>query len=428
MSTKSAESGKFAKSGSSATSHRTRLFVASCVALIATAMTFAIRGDTINALGVAFKLDPTQVGWIMSGAFWGFTVSIFIGGQLCDVVGMGRIMLLAFLAHVAGTFIIMFASSFTMLAIGTLAIGMANGFVEAAANPLIATMYPEKKTQMLSMFHAWFPGGIVIGSLGCMALAHAQWFALVPWQVKFASVLVPTVIYGILFLGVKFPQTERVQSGVSTKDMYKEALRPLFLLWLFCMLCTAATELGTNQWIGEIMGRVTAQSNLPGILVLAWISIVMCLGRLSIGSFVHRVSPLVTLMLSATFAIIGLLAMSVVKSPAQAFMASFVFGVGCCYFWPTMLGVTSERFPKGGALLLGLMGGAGMLSSAFAQPAMGKLYQSFGADGALQRVILLPVIALVIFISVYLADKTKGGYKIEKIAVAAKAEPEKVKV
>lgn len=409
-------------------SHRTRLFVACCVSLIATAMTFAVRGDTIKALGDQFTLDPTQVGWIMSGAFWGFTLSIFIGGQLCDVIGMGRIMFLAFLAHVAGTFTIMFASGFTMLAAGTLAIGMANGFVEAAANPLIATMYPEKKTHMLSMFHAWFPGGIVIGSLGCMALAHAEWFALVPWQVKFASVLVPTLIYGLLFLGVKFPQTERVQSGVSTKDMYRQLLRPLFLLWLFCMLCTAATELGTNQWIGEIMGKVTAKSNLPGILVLAWISIVMCLGRLSIGSFVHRISPLVTLMFSAIFAIIGLLAMSVVKSPVQAFVASFVFGVGCCYFWPTMLGVTSERFPKGGALLLGLMGGAGMLSSAFAQPAMGKLYQSYGADGALQRVILLPGIALIIFVCVYLADKAKGGYRIEKLGEAPEGEAEKVNV
>lgn len=422
MSTESVKSG----SGGAVTTHRTTLFIASCVALIATAMTFAIRGDTINALGGAFKLEPTQVGWIMSGAFWGFTLSIFIGGQLCDIVGMGRIMFLAFVAHVAGTFMIMFSSGFTMLAAGTLAIGIANGFVEAACNPLIATLYPEKKTHMLNMFHAWFPGGIVIGSLGCMALAHTTWFGLIPWQIKFASVLVPTVIYGIMFLGVRFPQTERVQSGVSTKAMYKEAVRPLFLIWLFCMLCTAATELGTNQWIGEIMGKVTAKSNLPGILVLAWISIVMCLGRLSVGSFVHRISPLVTLMFSATSATIGLLAMSVVKTPAQAFVASFVFAVGCCYFWPTMLGVTSERFPKGGALLLALMGGAGMLSSAFAQPAMGKLYESFGADGALQRVILLPVTALVIFIGVYLADRAKGGYRIEKIGEGAEAEPEKV--
>lgn len=393
-------------------------------------MTFAIRGDTIGALGGVFELTNPQIGWIMSGAFWGFTLSIFIGGQLCDVIGMSKIIWLAFIAHIVGTFVIIFANGFTMLAAGTLAIGMANGFVEAAANPLIATVYPEKKTHMLNLFHAWFPGGIVIGSLACMALAKVGFMSWVPWQVKFATVLVPTLIYGFLFMGVKLPQTERVQSGVSTGEMYKEALKPLFLVWLFVMLCTAATELGTNQWIGEIMNKVTAQSNLPGILVLAWISIIMCLGRLSVGSFIHRVSPLVTLIFSALFAIIGLFALSVVKTPVQAFGASFVFAVGCCYFWPTMLGVTSERFPKGGALLMGLMGGAGMLSSAFAQPAMGKLYQDFGASGSLQRVIVLPAVALVIFLIIYFSDKSKGGYKAVKLGDGAesKTAPETSKV
>jgi MFS family permease len=408
--------------------HRARLFLASCVALIATAMTFAVRGDTIGALKGTFDLSDPQVGWIMSGAFWGFTLSIFIGGQLCDLIGMGRIMFLAFAAHAIGTFVIMFADGFTMLAVGTLAIGIANGFVEAAINPLVATVYADKKTHMLNLLHAWFPGGIVIGSLVCVALAKFSVFGLVPWQWKFASVLLPTIVYGILFLGLKLPATERVQSGVSTKAMYGEVLRPLFLVWLFCMLCTAATELGTNQWIGEIMGKVTAKSNVPGILVLAWISIVMCFGRLGVGSFVHRVSPMVVLIGSAVFAAIGLFALSRVTTAAQAFGASFIFAVGVCYFWPTMLGVTSERFPKGGALLLGLMGGAGMLSSAFAQPLMGKLYEDYGANGALEKVILLPVMLIVVFTIIHLRDKAKGGYKAVKLTAEAAPEKTEVKV
>lgn len=409
--------------------HRARLFLASCVALIATAMTFAIRGDTITALGGEFQLSPTQVGWIMSGAFWGFTLSIFIGGQLCDVIGMSRIMFIAFIGHVAGTFVIMFANGFTMLAAGTLLIGIANGSVEAAINPLVATVYPDKKTHMLNMLHAWFPGGIVIGSFICMGLAKMNLAGLDAWQWKFASVIVPTLIYGVLFLGIKLPETERVQSGTSTREMYREALKPLFLVWLFCMLCTAATELGTNQWIGEIMGKVTAQSSLPGILVLAWISIVMCLGRLCAGSFVHRVSPVAVLIGSSVFAIAGLLWLSQVKTAGGAFAASFVFAVGVCYFWPTMLGVTSERFPKGGALLLGLMGGAGMAASAVAQPVMGKLYETYGAGGALQKVILLPAILVVIFAIIYLRDKAAGGYKVVNLSkeeAAQKKEEAKV--
>lgn len=400
---------------------RSRLFLASCIALIATAMTFAVRGDTIGALGDTFSLTNEQVGWIMTGAFWGFTISIFIGGQLCDLLGMGKIMLLAFIAHVVGTFAIVFAPGFWMLAAGTLAIGLANGFVEAAINPLVATVYPDQKTHKLNILHAWFPGGIVIGGLLCMGLAKID----MGWQAKFLTVLVPTIVYGVLFLGVKFPATERVQSGVSTAAMYKEAFRPLFLVWLFCMLLTASTELGTNQWIGEIMGKVAG----TGIIVLVWISVVMCVGRLFVGSFIHRVSPVGVLIGSAFFSVVGLIWLSMVHSKVEAFIASFVFAVGVCYFWPTMLGVTAERFPKGGALLLGLMGAAGMASAGAAQPVMGWLYDNHGAAGALRHVIVLPVVLIVIFGVIYFRDKAVGGYKIEKLGKsAAESEPEKAKV
>jgi len=409
-------------SGSSITSHRSRLFFASCIALIATAMTFAIRGDTIGALSSGFNLTKEQVGFIMAGAYWGFTISIFIGGQLCDWLGMGKILLFAFLAHITGTFVIIFASGFWMLAGGTLVIGLANGFVEAAINPLVATVYSDQKTKKLNALHAWFPGGIVIGTLVCIGLTHIQ----LGWQIKFATVLAPTVLYGLLFVGMKFPSTERVQSGVSTGAMYKEALKPLFIVWFCTMLLTASTELGTNQWIGEIMSKVAG----TGIIVLAWINIIMCIGRLFAGQWVHRMSPIKLLLGSSIFAAIGLFWLSNVHTPMTAYAASFVFAVGVCYFWPTMLGVTSERFPKGGALLLGLMGAAGMASAGAAQPIMGRLYDLHGPAGALRSVIILPVVLVVIFSLVFLRDRAKGGYKVESISgdTASKTASEKVKV
>jgi len=396
-------------------------------------MTFAIRGDTIGALGGAFSLTNGQVGWIMTGAFWGFTISILIGGQLCDLLGMGKILFLAFLAHIVGTFVIIVANGFWMLAAGTLAIGLANGFVEAAVNPLIATVYPDQKTHKLNNLHAWFPGGIVIGGLACMALTQMD-LGDMSWKIKFATVLVPTIIYGILFLRIKFPETERVQSGVSTKQMYKEALRPLFLVWMFCMLLTAATELGTNQWIGEIMANIMKNVTIAGvaatgIIILVWINAIMCVGRLFAGNFMHKISPVGLLIGSAFFSVVGLYGMSIVKTAPMAFAASFVFALGVCYFWPTMLGVTSERFPKGGALLLGMMGAAGMLSSGAAQPLIGGLVDDHGPQGALKYVVVLPVVLVVIFTAFYLRDKAQGGYKIEKLGRDADdSKPEKVEV
>jgi fucose permease len=388
------------------------MFFASCIALIATAIIFAVRGDILGDLSKDFNLTKEQLGWVIIGAFWGFTISIFIGGQLCDVVGMRAILAFAFVGHISGTLMTIFATGYIMLAAATLLIGLGNGFVEAAINPLVATIYPNEKTKRLNLLHAWWPGGIVIGSVLAYALTKAvgpQWHGWHGWQVKQAIVLIPAVIYGIILLRLRLPCTERVQSGVTTKQMYKEALRPLFVLWFACMWLTAATELGPNQWIGEIMKKTATQS---GILILAWISLIMLVGRLFAGPVVHKLSPIGLLIGSSAVAAIGLFAMSQAHSAPTAYAASFVFAVGVCYFWPTMLGVTSERFPAGGALLLGLMGAGGMASSGLAQPLMGYLYDNYGPAGALKYMSALPVVLIILFGAIFLRDRARGGYQV----------------
>lgn len=403
---------------STAVSAPGRMFFASCIALIATAIIFAVRGDIEPDLKTAFNVTHEQMGWVFLGAFWGFTVAMLIGGPLCDVVGMRAIFVLAFLGQVIGTALMVFANGVVMLAVSMWVLGLGNGFVEAAANPLVATIYPDQKIKKLNHFHAWWPGGLVIGSLLAFGLTRAigpHWHGWQGWQVKQSLVLIPAVIYAVILFRLKLPCTERVQSGVSTGQMFKEALRPLFIIWFLCMWLTAATELGPNQWIRTIMTKIAGQS---GILFLAWISLIMLVGRLFAGPVVHKLSPIRMLIMSAVAAAIGLYAMGNVHSAGMAYLASFVFAVGVCYFWPTMLGVTSERFPAGGAFLLGLMGAAGMASAGFAQPLMGWLYDTYKEAGALTHMAILPVILIVVFGAIFIRDLAKGGYKIVRLGEA----------
>jgi MFS family permease len=193
-------------------------------------------------------------------------------------------------------------------------------------------------------------------------------------------------------------------------------LRPLFLVWLFCMLLTASTELGTNQWIGEMMKGVGIAN---GILILAWISVIMLVGRTFAGPVIHKLTPSGMLVASAVISTIGLVALSQAKTVGMAYLTSAIFAVGVCYFWPTMLGVTSERFPKGGALLMGLVGATGMASAGFAQPAMAWLVDHFGTGGALLRAAILPAILVIIFTAFYLSYRAKGGYKAEQLSARA---------
>ena len=180
-----------------ATINRNRLFTASCIALIVTSMTFAIRAGLLGTLGAQFGLSDTELGWINSMAFLGFPIAMLIGGPLCDIIGMGRLLVFAFIAHLAGLLLTIFAGGFWTLFISTFFIGFANGMVEAACNPLVTSMFTTEKTKMLNRFHMWFPGGLVIGGLVSYFMSQAG----IDWKYQVATMLIPTVIYGIMFLG-----------------------------------------------------------------------------------------------------------------------------------------------------------------------------------------------------------------------------------
>ncbi|MET0813761.1 MAG: MFS transporter, partial [Pseudoxanthomonas sp.] len=279
-----------------------RLFVASCIALLATAMSFAIRGDIMGELELAFGLDKIQLGWISGAAFWGFGLSILFGGTLCDLLGMGRLLKLAAVGHIAGVLLTVFATDFTMLFAATVLIGVANGFVEAGINPLIATLYRDDKTARLVKLHAWFPGGIVVG--GVLAFAFTQ--LGLGWQSKMLLMLLPSAIYATMFFAQRFPETERKAAGVSTAAMYGELKRPLFLVVFVCMWLTAATELGPGQWVSNIFNEVMHSTLQAGVLLLVWINGIMYALRQFGGGLAHRLSPVTLIAVTAPVAAVGL--------------------------------------------------------------------------------------------------------------------------
>ncbi len=347
---------------------KTQLFNASCVALVVTALAFATRGSFVEAWATEFNLTHTEVGWIIGTAFWGFTLAMVFGGPLVDIIGLGRIISIAFFCHVAGIVLTIVATGFWSLFISTLLVGVANGSVEAACNPLITSMYTEDKTRRLNRFHAWFPTGIVIGGLAVYLFSN---IGLTDWRYAMAIMLLPTFAYGWMFLNKSFPQTERVVSGFTYKDMLKACYSPLFLFMAFCMLLTASTELGTNQWIAALLSNV---SDNP-ILLLVWISGIMALARQFGGVLIHNLKPTVVLLTSSILAFIGLILMGY-TSGALVFASAGVFALGVAYFWPTMLGFVSENIPSSGALGLAIMGGIGFLGGAIAQPLLGSIFDS----------------------------------------------------
>ncbi|UII77434.1 MFS transporter [Flagellimonas sp. HMM57] len=380
--------------------NKNRLFVASCIALLVTAMTFAIRARLETVFGPeGIGLTLEQIGWAFTPAFFGFTIAMIFGGFLVDTLGIKKITWLAFITHAIGITWTLLAKDQTSLFLATLFVGIGNGMVEAALNPMIASMYSENKTKMLNRFHIWFPGGIVIGSIVGWLIMDVMGLS---WQIMVGVLFIPLVIYGFMFLGQDFPVTERVKLGVSNQKMFSSVAKPLFIFMVICMLLTAATELGTNQRIESLLKSTVA---VP-LLVLAFINGIMALGRASAGKVVHKLKPEGMLLFSAIFAFLGLWLLTITSGP-MTFFAAAVFAVGITFFWPTMLSFVAEYIPESGALGLSIMGGAGMFSVSLILPIMGNIIDNASANDALKIMSILPAILIILFIGLNIYMKKR---------------------
>jgi MFS family permease len=423
-----------------------RLFVGSCLALVVTSMTFAIRAKIEGVFGSEYGLTSAEIGWAFAPAFWGFTIAMFVGGFIIDAVKTKSIIWFAFAMHLIGIVLLIMSKDKMMLFISNVFIGLANGSVEAACNPLVASMYTENKTKMLNRFHVWFPGGIVIGGILATFIANQQ--------VLIGLLFIPLVAYGYLFFGQAIPETERVTTGVSYKDMLKNVAAPvtiilvvsfmilaasipslgaavnftsttsyiimgliivaavieglvvnkvslLFPLMLFCMFLTASTELGTNQWINALL------VGIDPMIVLVAITGLMAVGRFFAGPLIHKLNPAGVLLGSSVFAVLGLYLLSIADGPNFTLFAAIVFAIGICYFWPTMLGFVAEYIPKSGALGLSIMGGAGMVATSLVLPIMGKIIDTGGPQAALRFMTALPIVLVVafIFLNIYMKGR-----------------------
>lgn len=416
--------------------NKQRLFVTSCISIGTAAMVFAIRGDIAGPMSAAFQITNEQMGLIFSPAFWAFTIAIFIGGTLVDVIGMRTLHIMSALGFIGGVSLVILAprpdapvaslfdhTGTMLLWAGFFMFGLAHGLVEGVINPLIATIYSDQKTKRIVAVHAWWPAGLIAG--GLLTLALTKYFDA-SWQIRLSVILIPAVSYLMLALSVPYPKTERVTSNISTAEMWGQTTRPLFLILFVCMWMTAAVEIGPDQWFPRVMGAMVPQlspESGSGVLFLVYTAGLMFVLRMW-GSAVTHKSPLGTLIVSSILAGIGLYwlgALDERSSAVAALAAATLFGVGKTFLWPTMIGVAAEQFPRGGALLLSLMGGAGMLSVGLVLPIMGQRMDQYGPGAALQLVAGLAAIMSVILLSVWLYFKTKGGYRAVPISAAPAA-------
>jgi MFS family permease len=344
-----------------------RLLWAGFMAILAAGVGFSIRAGILNDWGTQFGFTQTELGQITGGGLVGFGIVILIGALLADAIGYGKLMILAFLCHFLSAALTLaatplFASggkgaAYQCLYWGMFLFAIGNGIAEAVVNPLVATLFPKNKTHYLNILHAGWPAGLIVGGLASYFMAGK-----VKWEIQMSLFLLPVVLYGLMCLGQKFPKSEASVHGVSFGEMLAEFAAPLLLLLLFIHALVGYVELGTDSWIGSITGAIMGSPE-KGLLLFVYTSALMFVLRFFAGPIVHRISPIGLLFVSACFGAAGLTLLSKAETVAVCVIAASVYGIGKTFLWPTMLGVVSERYPKGGAITIGAIGGVGMLSA-----------------------------------------------------------------
>lgn len=389
--------------------NRNRLFIASCFALLTTAFAFGIRAGIMNDLVADMSMTDTQLGWINFMGIFGFPIATLIGGPLYNSLGPKKIGDIAFISHILGITFSILSGSFYTLFFSTFFISFGNGMVEAAYNPMIASMYTENRAKMLNLFHVWFPGGIAIGSV--LALVVANFGG--GWHIKLSIMYVPAFIYFFMFRGQNFPEAPK-ETTMSTAENFKAILSsPLYWLMLVCMALTATTELGTQSWVE----RILANSGAQPLLVLALVTGIMAVGRTFAGPLIHRLNITGVLLASAVISTVAIFMMSSATG-AMVYVAAILFAIGVCYFWPNMISFVAEYTPSTGALGMSLIGGVGMLGLSIFQPIIGSWIEGHRAAQAelglsgdalelaagqatLANIAILPLILSVVFLGLF---------------------------
>lgn len=378
-------------SAATTTSTEKRLFWASFITLIAAGIGFSVRGAILGDWAAKFGFTQGELGNITGGGLVGFGITIIVLSFIADKVGYGRLMALAFLLHLSSVLVTVAATpvfksmgreaAYYCLYVGCFLFALGNGACEAVINPLTATLFPKQKTHWLNILHAGWPGGLILGALLAVLFKNMNATSeVIGWELQLSTYGIPVLIYGILMMGQKFPKSEASSAGVTVGTMLKEVLAPVLLLLLVLHALVGYVELGTDSWISNITGSIM-QSPQNGLLLFIWTSGLMFVLRFFAGPIVHRISPLGLLFVSAVLGAIGLTLLGNSTELTMCVIAATVYGFGKTFLWPTMLGVVSERFPRGGAVTLGLVGGVGMLSAGLlGGPGIGYKQDYFATD------------------------------------------------
>jgi len=309
--------------------------------------------------GGAGGLTQEQLGRLGSIAFVGLVAGIFITGPLADRWGAKPFVQLGNALVGASLIAAALAPTYAWLGVALFFLGLGAGILDMVLSPVVAALNPTRRTVAMNLLHSFYCVGAVITILAGTLTLQAGF----GWRTACLVLLPLPLILLFAFSAQNLPALATEGQRVPVRTLLG---RRWFLLALIAIFLGGATELGLAQWLPAYAETALGFPAWIGGSALLLFSVAMAAGRMVIGAAGPRLDPFKLMAWSCGLSVLLFLGGSFLPSPALALSACILAGFTGSCLWPTMLAVTADRFPEGGASMFGLLaafgnaGGIGM--------------------------------------------------------------------
>ncbi len=305
--------------------------------------------------GGAEGLSKEALGRLGAVGFSGLVAGILVTGPLADRAGAKPFALLGNGCIAVSLVGLAYAPSYAWLSVAMAVLGLGAGMLDMVLSPVVAALHPEKRGAAMNWLHSFYCVGAVVtifvGSVGLQLGLGWRGTCLI---------LLPLPVGLILALGpLRFPTL--VSEGGRTPFLTLLKQR-WFLGALIAIFLGGATEAGMAQWLPAYAELSLGYSTWMGGVALLLFSLAMAAGRMVVGAAGTRWNPYTVMAWGCGTSALLFLAASLLPWPAAALTAAIVVGVTGSCLWPTLLAVTADRHPDGGASMfaaLAALGNAG---------------------------------------------------------------------
>lgn len=311
-----------------------------------------------STYGGANGLTQEHLGRLGAIAFTGLVLGIFITGPLADRLGAKPFAQLGNALVGLGLVGAAFAAEYRWLAAALFCVGLGSGILDMVLSPVVAVLNPQRRAAAMNWLHSFYSVGAVATILvGTLALRFGM-----SWRATCLMLVPLPVGLFVAFAPLTFPVLTTEGDRMPARVLLR---RGHFWIALFAIFFGGATELGMAQWLPAYAELSLGYRAWVGGVALLLFSFAMALGRMAVGAAGSRWNPYAVMAWGCAFSVVLFLVSSFAPVPGIALTASIAVGLTGSCLWPTMLAVTADRYPDGGASMFGLLAAFGNAGGIF---------------------------------------------------------------